>query len=166
MARRCASESRKPISHGPFPGPHVRMPVYTNNELLRIGAIRCHGTSLSSGRKDPGVPSNEKGGRPKLLTLGLQAVFADGRLDYILTNASLGALHTGQLQSSGRSSNLVPSFASSYTYPHMVHLHIGTSPLAMRPCICRFDHSTFCSRAAYPFDSGPQRSGCSPPNFL
>jgi hypothetical protein len=33
--------------------------------------------------------------------------------DQTLTNASFGALQTGQDQSSGRSSNFVPSFASS-----------------------------------------------------
>lgn len=46
------------------------------------------------------------------------------KTSYILTNASFGALHTGHAQSSGRSSNFFPSLASSYSYPHTVHLHI------------------------------------------
>src|SRR5512143_3853069 len=47
--------------------------------------------------------------------------------DYIWTKASFGALQTGQAQSSGRSANFLPSFASSYTYPHTVHLHMVAS---------------------------------------
>ena len=49
--------------------------------------------------------------------------------NHIFTNASFGALHTGHAQLSGRSSNFVPSFASSYTYPHTVHRHIIASLL-------------------------------------
>jgi hypothetical protein len=41
------------------------------------------------------------------------AAFTSSLGRYILSNASLGALHTGHSQSAGRSSNFVPSLASS-----------------------------------------------------
>ncbi len=65
--------------------------------------------------------SNKKGG------IGGRLCYEYSNFTYILTNASFGALHTGQFQSSGRSSNVVPSFASSYMYPHTVQRHIINS---------------------------------------